>query len=119
MEKLSKDWLTQGLIDFEYKKYVLLAYLKTVKQSFGKVELYPFLADLVLHYRNLTAVKENKALFRESFPKELSLEEIARSVDAEGGTVKARLHRARENLRRILAPLSPTGKRSINPTWNR
>ena len=74
MEKLSKDWLTQGLIDFEYKKYVLLAYLQTVKKSFGKVELYPFLADLVFHYRNLVAVKENKALIRESFPKELSVE---------------------------------------------
>jgi hypothetical protein len=78
MEKLSNDWLTQGLIDFEYKKYVLLAYLQTVKKSFGKVELYPFLADLVFHYRNLVAVKENKALIRESFPKELSLEEIKR-----------------------------------------
>ena len=78
MEKLSKDWLTQGLIDFEYKKYVLLAYLQTVKKSFGKVELYPFLADLVFHYRNLMAVKENKTLIRESFPKELSVEEIRR-----------------------------------------
>lgn len=76
MEKLSNDWLTQGLIDFEYKKYVLLAYLQTVKQSFGKVELYPFLAELVFHYRNLVAVKENKVLIRESFPKELSLDEI-------------------------------------------
>jgi RNA polymerase sigma-70 factor, ECF subfamily len=36
---------------------------------------------------------------------ELSLEEIARVVDAEVGTVKSRLHRARENLRRMLAPL--------------
>jgi RNA polymerase sigma-70 factor (ECF subfamily) len=35
----------------------------------------------------------------------LSLEEIARAVDAEVGTVKSRLHRARENLRRMLAPL--------------
>jgi hypothetical protein len=78
MEKLSKDWLTQGLIDFEYKKYLLLAYLQTVKKSFGKVELYPFLADLVFHYRNLVAVKENKTLIRESFPKELSLEEFNR-----------------------------------------
>ena len=76
MEKLSKDWLTQGLIDFEYKKYVLMAYLQTVKNSFGKVEIYTFLADLVFHYRNLVALKENKTLFRESFPKELSVEEL-------------------------------------------
>jgi hypothetical protein len=76
MEKLSKDWLTQGLIDFEYKKYILLAYLKNVKESFNRVELYPFMADLVFHYRNLIAVKENKTLIRESFPKEISLDEI-------------------------------------------
>ena len=76
MEKLPKDWLTQGLIDFEYKKYVLLAYLKTVKNSFSQVQLYPYLGDLVLHYRKLIAVKENQALIRESFPKEISLEEI-------------------------------------------
>jgi hypothetical protein len=76
MERLSKDWLTQGLIDFEYKKYVLLAYLQTVKKSFGRVELYPFLADLVFHYRNLLAVKENKTLIKDSFPKEISLEDF-------------------------------------------
>jgi hypothetical protein len=76
MERLSKDWLTQGLIDFEYKKYLLLAYLQTVKKSFGRVELYPFMADLVFHYRNLLAVKENKTLIRESFPKEISVEDF-------------------------------------------
>jgi len=76
MERLNKDWLTQGLIDFEYKKYVLLAYLKTAKDSFNRVELYPFMADLVFHYRNLMALKENKSLIRDSFPKELSLEEF-------------------------------------------
>lgn len=36
---------------------------------------------------------------------ELSLEEIGRVVDAELAAVKSRLHRARENMRRILAPL--------------
>ena len=36
---------------------------------------------------------------------DLSLEEIARTVDAEVGTVKSRLHRARENLKRMLMPL--------------
>jgi hypothetical protein len=55
---------------------VLLAYLKTVKNSFGRVELYPFMGDLVFHYRNLLAVKENKTLLKESFPKEISLEDF-------------------------------------------
>ncbi len=36
----------------------------------------------------------------------LALKEIARAVDAEVGTVKARLHRARENLRRALSPVA-------------
>lgn len=76
MDQLSKDWLTQGLIDFEYKKYLLLAYLKSVKNSFSKIELYPFMGDLVFHYRNLLAVRDNKALIRESFPKEISIEEF-------------------------------------------
>jgi hypothetical protein len=77
MEHLSKDWVTQGLIDFEYKKYVLLAYLKAVRSSFSRVELYPFLGDLVQHYRNLISIRENKLLLKDSFPKELSLEDLA------------------------------------------
>ena len=36
---------------------------------------------------------------------DLSLEEIAHAVDSEIGTVKSRLHRARENLKQRLAPL--------------
>jgi RNA polymerase sigma-70 factor (ECF subfamily) len=48
---------------------------------------------------------------------ELALDEIARAVDSEIGTVKARLHRARENLRRMLAPLKPAnGMRSNHGT---
>lgn len=35
----------------------------------------------------------------------LTLEETARAVGADVGAVKSRLHRARENLRRMLAPL--------------
>jgi RNA polymerase sigma-70 factor, ECF subfamily len=38
---------------------------------------------------------------------ELSLEEIAQVTGVETGAVKARLHRARETLRRRLAPLMP------------
>ena len=42
-------------------------------------------------------------------PEGMTLEETARTVAAEVGTVKARLHRARGNLRSMLEPL-----RSIN-----
>jgi RNA polymerase sigma-70 factor (ECF subfamily) len=35
----------------------------------------------------------------------MTIDEIARAVDAEATAVKARLHRGRENLRRMLAPL--------------
>lgn len=73
---LQEHWLTEGLIDFEYKKYMLLAYLQEVKASFNKVELYPHLAELIGHYRNLLALRENKTLIVENFPKELSLEKL-------------------------------------------
>ena len=72
MDRLKDNWLTEGLIDFEYKKYQLLGYFKEVKNSFNRVELYPFLSDLVFHYRNLVSLKENHSLLRDSFPKELS-----------------------------------------------
>ncbi len=74
--KLKENWLTEGLIDFEYKKYILLAYLKEVKESFQKVELYPFLSDMVYHYRNLLAIHAKKSMIYDAFPKELSPEDL-------------------------------------------
>lgn len=62
---MGENWLTEGLIDFEYKKYLVLAYLSRVKASFDKTELYPFLSELVSHYRNLLVIRENKPLFDE------------------------------------------------------
>ena len=43
---------------------------------------------------------------------ELSLEEIARAVETEVGTVKSRLHRARQNLKRMLGGLRQTSGKS-------
>ena len=74
--KLKENWLTEGLIDFEYKKYILLAYLKQVKESFNRVELYPFLSDMVYHYRNLKAIHENKSMIYDAFPKQLTSEDL-------------------------------------------
>lgn len=72
MKELNKNWITEGLIDFEYKKYILLAYLKTVRENFDGKKLYPFLSDLLFHYKNLLSIKENKQLIHENFPKEIS-----------------------------------------------
>ncbi len=41
----------------------------------------------------------------------LTLQEMARVTGAELGTVKARLHRARENMKRLLEPLKAKGLR--------
>jgi hypothetical protein len=72
MKELSKNWLTEGLIDFEYKKYYLLAYLKEVKSGFGRMEMFPGLSDLVFHYRNLMQLRDNKELLYGSFPQSIS-----------------------------------------------
>ena len=75
MERLSKDWLTQGLIDFEYKKYVLMAYFQTVKTRLAEwscIPLWPIGFSLSKPFD----LKENKTLIRESFPKEISLEDF-------------------------------------------
>ena len=68
MGSLNNNWLTEGLIDFEYKKYVLMAYFQQVKENFNEKKLYPHLSDLIFHYQNLVSIKENKKLLQEHFP---------------------------------------------------
>jgi len=71
MNKLSKNWITEKHIDFEYKKYVLLAYLKEVGGQFGSNKLYPSLAEIIEHYKYLTVLKENKLNMVSSMPKRI------------------------------------------------
>lgn len=72
MGSLKVNWLTDGLIDFEYKKYLILAYLKDVRESFNRSELYPDMSDLLFHYKNLMSVKDNKQLLYSNFPSSIS-----------------------------------------------
>lgn len=72
MENLEKDWFVKGLIDFEYKKYILLDYISKVSKRFSNTQLYPFLADLIFHYKNLQDVRTNRAALKQAFPKEIS-----------------------------------------------
>jgi len=60
------------MIDFEYKKYILLAYLQDVSRNFDEQKLYPILSDLLLHYNNLVTIKKNKTYTSKLFPKHIS-----------------------------------------------
>jgi hypothetical protein len=72
MKNLSETWFAEGYIDFELKKYTLLAYLQQVNKYFNENKLYPQLADVIFHYNNLVAFRENKKFLQEHFPKKLS-----------------------------------------------
>src|SRR5574339_968727 len=72
MKSLSETWFAEGRIDFELKKYTLLAYLQEVNKYFNEAKLYPQLADVIFHYNNLVAFRENKRYLQEQFPKKLT-----------------------------------------------
>ncbi len=72
MKQLSETWFAEGYIDFELKKYTLLAYLQQVNGYFNENKLYPQLADLIFHYNNIVAFRENKKYLKEQFPRKLT-----------------------------------------------
>jgi len=72
MKSLSETWFAEGYIDFELKKYTLLAYLQEVNKYFNENKLYPQLADIIFHYNNIAAFRENKKFLQEHFPKKLT-----------------------------------------------
>lgn len=72
MKTLSETWFAEGRIDFELKKYTLLAYLQEVNKYFSENKLYPQLADIIFHYHNIVAFKENKKHLQEHFPKKMT-----------------------------------------------
>jgi hypothetical protein len=78
MKILSETWFADGYIDFELKKYTLLAYLQEVSKNFTENKLYPQLADVIFHYNNLMAFRENKKFLQEQFPKKLTGIQIER-----------------------------------------
>jgi hypothetical protein len=72
MKTLSSTWFAEGCIDFELKKYTLLAYLQEIHLHFNQQKLYPQLADVIMHYNNLLAFKNNKQFLQQQFPKVLT-----------------------------------------------
>ena len=72
MKQLSETWFAEGRIDFELKKYTLLAYLQEINRYFNENKLYPQLADIIFHYNNIVAFRENKKYLQEHFPKKMT-----------------------------------------------
>ncbi len=78
MKSLHLNWFFENQPDFEYKKYLLLAYLQDVQQQFNQTKLYPALADLVAHYRNLQQFKKSKDELYEVFPNQIEQLDLQR-----------------------------------------
>ena len=72
MKTLSETWFAEGYIDFELKKYTLLAYLQHIDKGFSESRLYPELADIIFHYNNIIAFRDNKKTLQNNFPKRLT-----------------------------------------------
>lgn len=72
MKTLSETWFTEGYIDFELKKYTLLAYLQEINKGFRENKLYPQLADIIFHYNNIIAFRDNKKFLQNHFPKRVN-----------------------------------------------
>ncbi len=71
MVTLPENWMTEGLIDFEYKKYQLLAYLKETSSQFKDVKIYPALTGLIDHLQTLNELQLGKLELSNLFPKNL------------------------------------------------
>lgn len=72
MKTLSETWFAEGYIDFELKKYTLLAYLQEINGDFRNNKLYPQLADIIFHYNNIVSFRDNKKMLQDQFPKNLT-----------------------------------------------
>ncbi len=58
MNTLSKNWLTEDWIDFEYKQYILLDYLQNLQNYFASQCLYPLFADAIEHYKEIQKAQQ-------------------------------------------------------------
>lgn len=72
MSTLKNNWLTEDHIDFEYKKYMVLGYMQGVKSHYDRSELYPTLAEVIEHYKNLKQIKDNANNIKKGFSKDVS-----------------------------------------------
>jgi len=78
---MDTDWLINDPIDFEHKKYTLLAYFKKLDKLLDQNKIYPTFIELSLHLASIqTLIKENIILYTDkvfiSFDDEVLLKEL-------------------------------------------
>jgi hypothetical protein len=65
-ELLNDFWLTSEPIDFEYKKYLMLAYDQSNSKDLSKKKIYPNLTDIVDKLMYVNGFLKNMTAFEES-----------------------------------------------------
>lgn len=88
MTKLTDNWLTDGMIDLEYKKYVLQAYWKSISNEFKSQKLFPHLPELQGHHSKVVGFLEAKGDYCSKFPRKivgLDLEKMQLRYEADSG----------------------------------
>ncbi|MBL7943295.1 MAG: hypothetical protein JNM00_11040 [Flavobacteriales bacterium] len=71
MKSLEVNWITEGVLDAEYKKYILLAYLKHCRESFNATKLYPPISELIGHLEAARKLKVGLEELDEQFPRKV------------------------------------------------
>ncbi|MFM7016184.1 MAG: hypothetical protein ACKOX3_07650 [Bacteroidota bacterium] len=72
MLSLSQNWITEGHIDLEYKKYVVLAYLQQIENELRENKLFPSMSEVLQHHRHLLDLRLKKDELSKQFPKVLN-----------------------------------------------
>ena len=79
MENIHQQWLTEKHTDFEYKQYVLLAFLKKINDEFEAQRLYPAFDFLKEQFDNLNSLKTSLSILENKLSKNVkSIDTIIR-----------------------------------------
>lgn len=109
---LDPNWVTTGILDFEFKKYILLDYLQKCHQAFQQHKLYPPLSELCLHYKNLQDLQSGLSQMEKFFHKDMTHIDLQQlQLNYETTDLK---HQEIETIQEIIAFAIPSLRETIS-----
>lgn len=69
---LTENWLIEGLSDYEYKKYLFLAFMQKQGKELKDKRLYPALTELIAQHQYMSSLKAMKEKLQADFPKKIT-----------------------------------------------